>query len=46
MRQLLKTVKEKLASKYLKSDPSKSSSKNKKKFKVRIKARIRKNKRI
>ena len=46
MRQLLKTVKEKLASKYLKSDPSKSSSKNKKKFKVRIKARIRKNKQI
>ena len=44
MRQLLKTVKEKLASKYLKSDPLKSSFKNKKKFKPRIKARIRKNK--
>ena len=46
MRQLLKTVKVKLASKYLKSDPLKSSFKNKKKFKPRIKARIRKNKQI
>ena len=46
MRQLLKTVKEKLASKYLKSDPLKRSFKSKKKFKPRIKARIRKNKQI
>ena len=44
MRQLLKTVKEKLASKYLKSDPLKRSFKSKKKFKPRIKARIRKKK--
>tara|TARA_Y100000996_G_scaffold325508_1_gene261593 strand:+ start:242 stop:883 length:642 start_codon:yes stop_codon:yes gene_type:complete len=46
MRQLLKTVKKKLASKYLKSDLLRSSFKNKKKFKPRIKARIRKNKQI
>ena len=46
MRQLLKTVKEKLASKYLKSDPLKRSFKSIKKFKPRIKARIRKNKQI
>ena len=46
MRQLLKTVKEKLASKYLKNDPLKRSFKSKKKFKPRIKARIRKNKQI
>ena len=46
MRQLLKTVKEKLASKYLKSDPLKRSFKSKNKFKPRIKARIRKNKQI
>ena len=46
MRELFKTVKEKLASKYLKSDISKSSFKNKRKFKPRIKARFRKNKQI
>ena len=46
MRQLLKTVKEKLTSKYLKSDLLKRSFKSKKKFKPRIKARIRKNKQI
>ena len=46
MRQLLKTVKEKLTSKYLKGDLLKRSFKSKKKFKPRIKARIRKNKQI
>ena len=40
MRELLKSVKEKLASKYLKNNSSKSS----RKFKPRIKARLRKNK--
>ena len=40
MRELLKSVKEKLASKYLKNNNSRSS----RKFKPRIKARIRKNK--
>ena len=40
MRELLKSVKEKLASKYLKNNSSRSS----RKFKPRIKARLRKNK--
>ena len=39
MREILKNVKEKLVSKYSKSD-------NPKKFKPRLKARIRKNKRL
>ena len=42
MREILKNVKEKLASKYLEN----SNFKGKKKFKPRIKARIRKNKQI
>jgi len=39
MREIIKNVKEKLSSKYSKSD-------NRKKFKPRLKARIRKNKRL
>ena len=46
MRELLKTVKKKLASKYYKDDTSIGLSKSTKKFKPRIKARIRKNKQI
>ena len=42
MRELLKTVKEKLASKYYKNDTLRSA----KKFRPRFKARIRKNKQI
>ena len=42
MRELLKSVKEKLASKYYKNETSNST----KKFKPRLKARIRKNKQI
>ena len=46
MRELLKTVKKKLASKYNKDDTSSGLSKSTKRFKPRIKARIRKNKQI
>ena len=46
MRELLKTVKNKLASKYNKDDTSSGLSKSTKRFKPRIKARIRKNKQI
>ena len=46
MREILKIVKNKLASKYLKNSNIKSFSKGAKKFKPRIKARIRKNKRF
>ena len=45
MKEILKSVREKLVSKYLKNTP-KSYIKNAKKFKPRIKARIRKNKQI
>ena len=41
MKEILKSVKEKLVSKYLKNSPKKN-----KKFKTRLKARIRKNKQI
>ena len=44
MRELLKTVKDKLSSKYLKDNTTKKFSKSNKKFKPRIKARIRINK--
>ena len=44
MLELLKTVKKKLVSKYLKSNPSQNYFKNTKKFNSRIKDRIRKNK--
>ena len=44
MRELLKTVKDKLSSKYLKDNITKKFSKSNKKFKPRIKARIRINK--
>ena len=46
MREILKTIREKLVSKYLKDDTSKTFINNPKKFKPRIKARIRKNKQI
>ena len=46
MKELLKTVKEKLSVKYLKKDTLKKYSKTSKKFKHRIRARIRKNKQI
>ncbi len=46
MREMFKTVKDKLVSKYLKNDNTKRFSKNAKKFKPRIKARIRKNKQL
>ena len=46
MKEILKTVKEKLSAKYLKKDIFKKYSKNTKKFKPRLKARIRKNKQI
>ena len=46
MRQIFKTVKEKLVSKYLENETLKKYSKKTKKFKPRIKARIRKNKQI
>ena len=44
MRELLKIVKDKLSSKYLKNNTTKKFSKSNKKFKPRIKARIRINK--
>jgi len=46
MRQIFKTVKEKLVSKYLENETLKKYSKKTKRFKPRIKARIRKNKQI
>ena len=46
MRQIFKTVKEKLVSKYLENETLKKYSKKTKKFKPRFKARIRKNKQI
>ena len=46
MREILKTIRAKLVSKYLKDDTSKTFINNPKKFKPRIKARIRKNKQI
>ena len=46
MKEILKTVKEKLVSKYLENETLKKYSKKTKKFKPRIKARIRKNKQI
>ena len=46
MKEIFKTVKEKLVSKYLKNETLKKYSKKTKKFKPRIKARIRKNKQI
>ncbi len=46
MKELFKTVKEKLSSKYLENNTLRKYSKVRKKFKPRIKARIRKNKQI
>ena len=46
MKQIFKTVKEKLVSKYLENETLKKYSKKTKRFKPRIKARIRKNKQI
>ena len=46
MKEILKTVKEKLSAKYLKKDILKRYSRSSKKFKPRLKARIRKNKQI
>ena len=46
MKELFKTVKEKLSSKYLENNTLRKYSKVRKKLKPRIKARIRKNKQI
>tara|TARA_X000000368_G_scaffold367923_1_gene315571 strand:+ start:56 stop:691 length:636 start_codon:yes stop_codon:yes gene_type:complete len=46
MKEIFKTVKEKLVSKYLKNDSFKRTDKKNQKFKTRFKARIRKNKQI